>query len=197
VVNDGYDDNSVELLGTHKPAGKLRGGKYSIYEGGTRMPFITHWRGRIAPGVSEALISQVDLLRSLASLVNQPVPKGGAPDSLDELPALLGKSQKGRETLVEEATVLAIRTPRWKLVDRSQRPGAHPSPMYMPKPLTPKEKAIEQLMMPGEIDYPVAALELYDLKNDPSETRNVADAHPEIVKQLQGQLAQLRSQGHS
>jgi arylsulfatase A len=161
------------------------------------MPFITHWRGRIAPGVSEALISQVDLLRSLASLVDQPVPKGGAPDSLDELPALLGKSPKGRETLVEEATVLAIRTPRWKLVDRNQRPGAHPSPRYMPKPLSPKEKAIEQLMMPGEIDYPVAALELYDLKNDPSETRNVADAHPEIVKQLQSQLAQLRSQGHS
>lgn len=197
VVNDGYDDNSVELLGAHKPAGTLRGGKYSIYEGGTRMPFITHWRGHITPGVSEALISQVDLLRSLASLVHQSVPKGGAPDSLDELPALMGKSPKGRETLVEEATVLAIRTPRWKLVDRSQRPGAHPSPMYMPKPLTPKEKAIEQLMMPGEINYPVTELELYDLQNDPSETKNVAEAHPQIVEQLRRQLAQLRTQGHS
>ncbi|MGH9652163.1 MAG: sulfatase-like hydrolase/transferase [Bryobacteraceae bacterium] len=199
VVNDGYNDDSVELLGAHKPAGILRGGKYSIYEGGTRMPFITHWRGHIAPGISDALISQVDLLRSLALLVHQPVPKGGAPDSLDELPALLGKSPKGREALVEEANVLAIRTPRWKLIDRSQRPGAHPPPK--PKPLTPKQrarkKAIEQLMMPGEIDYPTAPLELYDLKNDPGETKNVAETHPEIVERLRRHLASLRAQGHS
>lgn len=199
VVNDGYNDNSVELLGAHKPAGILRGGKYSIYEGGTRMPFIAHWRGHIAPGVSGALISQVDLLRSLASLVHQPVPNGGAADSLDELPALLGKSPKGREALVEEANVLAIRTPRWKLIDRSQRPGAHPPPT--PKPLTPKQrarrKAIEQLMMPGEVDYPSAPLELYDLKNDPGETKNVAETHPEIVERLRRQLAKLRAQGHS
>lgn len=201
VVNDGYDDNSVELLGAHRPAGMLRGGKYSIYEGGTRMPFITHWRGHIEPGVSEALISQVDVLRSLATLVRQPVPKGGAPDSLNELPALLGQSQNGRETLVEEATVLAIRTIRWKLVDRHQRPGAHPSPMFTPKPLTPQQearhKAIEQLLMPGEIDYPTAPLELYDLINDPSETKNVAALHPEIVERLRQKLAELRAEGHS
>ncbi|HEY5212692.1 MAG TPA: sulfatase-like hydrolase/transferase [Acidobacteriaceae bacterium] len=201
VVNDGYDDNSVELLGAHRPAGMLRGGKYSIYEGGTRMPFITHWRGHIEPGVSEALISQVDVLRSLATLVHQPVPKGGAPDSLNELPALLGQSQNGRETLVEEATVLAIRTIRWKLVDRHQRPGAHPSPMFTPKPLTPQQearhKAIEQLLMPGEIDYPTAPLELYDLINDPSETKNVAALHPEIVERLRQKLAELRAEGHS
>jgi arylsulfatase A-like enzyme len=197
VVNDGYDDNSVDLLGAHKPAGPLRGGKYSIYEGGTRMPFITHWRGHIAPGVSEALISQVDLLRSLASLVNQPLPKDGAPDSLDQLPALLGKSLKGRETLVEEATVLAIRGTRWKLIDRSQRPGTHSSSTYTLKSLTPKQKAIEQLMMPGAKDYPIAQLELYDLQNDPGETKNVADAHPEIVESLRRQLAELRAQGHS
>jgi arylsulfatase A-like enzyme len=161
------------------------------------MPFITHWRGHISPGVSEALISQADLLRSLANLVHQPVQKGGAPDSLDELPALLGKSPKGRESLVEEATVLAIRTPRWKLIDRHQRPGAHPSPMYIPEPLTPRQKAIEQLMMPVEIDYPTAPLELYDIQNDPSETTNVADVHPEIVERLRRQLAELRTQGHS
>jgi len=201
VVNDGYDDNSVELLGTHKPAGILRGGKYSIYEGGTRMPFITHWRGHIEPGVSEALISQVDLLRSLASLVHQPVPTDGAPDSLDESRVLLGTSKNGREMLVEEADVLAIRTIRWKLIDRSQRPGAHPSPMFKPKPLTPQQearhRAIEQLFMPGEIDYPTAPLELYDLIDDPSETKNVAELHPEIVERLRQKLAELRTQGHS
>lgn len=197
VVNDGYDDDSVALLGAHRPAGILRGGKYSIYEGGTRMPFITHWRRHIVPGVSEALISQVDLLRSLATLVHQPVPKGGAVDSLNELPALLGKSPTGRKALVEEANCLAIVTPRWKLIDRNQRPGRHPASTWSPKPLTPKQKAIQQLMMPGEMNYPMAVLELYDLKNDPGETKNVADAHPDIVEQLRHQLVQLRTQGHS
>jgi hypothetical protein len=45
VVDDGYADGSVEHLNGHKPAGEFRGGKYSIYEGGTRMPFIAHWPG--------------------------------------------------------------------------------------------------------------------------------------------------------
>ncbi len=204
VVNDGYDDNSVELLGAHKPAGPMRGGKYSIYEGGTRMPFVTHWRGQIERGTSDALISQVDLLRSLASLVHQKVPgrdaSAGATDSLDLLPTLLGRSQRGRDTLVEEATVLAIRDPRWKLIDRSQRPGAHPHPTP-PKTPTPqaeaRRKAQEQLFMPGAIDYPTAPLELYDLESDPGETKNVADAHPEIVERLRTKLTELRARGHS
>lgn len=200
VVNDGYDDNSVALLGAHKPNGPFRGGKYFIYEGGTRMPLITHWRGHIKPGVSDALVSQLDLLRSLAALVRQPVPSGGAADSLDMLPALLGKSQQGRETLVEEAMVLGIREGQWKLVDRSQRPGAHPSPAPRVQE-TPETEArrrrAEQLFMPGEIDYATASLELYDLKNDPGETTNVAGAHPEIVDRLRKRLAEIREQGHS
>ena len=200
VVNDGYNDNSVELLGRHKPAGPYRGGKYSIYEGGTRIPFITHWRGRITPGVSDALVSQLDLLRSLAALVHQTVPDAGAPDSLNELPALLGRTTKGRQTLVEEAQVLAIRDGKWKLVDRSQRPGAHPSPP--PPPITDPQliasrKRTEQLHMPGSEDYPVAPLELYDLESDPGERTNVADLRPKIVERLRGQLADIRAVGHS
>ncbi len=89
-INDGYDDNSVQLLGPHKPSGPFRGGKYSIYEGGTRTPFIAHWQGHINRGVSNALISQLDIMRSLATLVGELVPRDGAPDSLNELPALLG-----------------------------------------------------------------------------------------------------------
>jgi arylsulfatase A-like enzyme len=200
VVNDGYDDDSVQLLGAHKPAGPFRGGKYSIYEGGTRIPFITHWRGHIQPGVSDALISQVDILRSVAALVDATVPEGGGPDSFNLLPALLGRTTKGRQTLVEEAVVLGIRDGEWKLVDRSQRPGAHPSPP--PKPVTdPKvlahRREIEQLMMPGAKEYPAAPLELYNLQTDPGETTNVAKLYPEVVERLRSQLNLLRKQGHS
>ncbi|MEO6983018.1 MAG: arylsulfatase, partial [Edaphobacter sp.] len=149
VVNDGYADNSTELLGDHKPAGILRGGKYTIFEGGTRMPFIVNWHGHVEPGVSPALISQVDVLRSVAALVHQPVPSGGAPDSLNELPALLGQSQKGRDTLVEEALVLAIRDQRWKLIDRSQCPGSQPC-----RPRKGEDIAVKRIMK-GQ-DYPTA-----------------------------------------
>lgn len=195
VVNDGYDDNSVELLGEHKPAGPLRGGKYSIYEGGTRVPFITHWRGQVAPGVSGALVSQLDLLRSFAGLTDARVPQGGAPDSLNTLPVLLGKSSAGRAELVEEATMLAIRDERWKLVDCSQRPGAHPpsAPARLSK--TPARR--NSIHETDQVDSPSALLELYDLENDPGETKNVATEHPEIVERLRGRLAEIRSSGHS
>ena len=66
VVDDGYQDGAVEELGDHRPAGPYRGGKYSNFEAGTRVPWIISWPGRIQPGVSDALVSQVDLLRSLA-----------------------------------------------------------------------------------------------------------------------------------
>jgi hypothetical protein len=96
--------------------------------------------------------------------------------------------------------VLGIREGQWKLVDRSQRPGAHPSPAPRVQE-TPEAEArrrrAEQLFMPGEIDYATASLELYDLKNDPGETTNVAGAHPEIVDRLRKRLAEIREQGHS
>ena len=68
VVDDGYNDDAVKKLGTHRPNGVLRGGKYSIFEGGTRIPFVTHWPARIKPGESSALVNQVDLMRSLGAL---------------------------------------------------------------------------------------------------------------------------------
>src|SRR5262249_48060158 len=90
VLDDGYADDAVEKLGTHKPAGPLRGGKYSIYEGGTRVPLLARWPARIKPGVSSALLSQLDLFASLAALTGQKLSADAAPDSQNILPALLG-----------------------------------------------------------------------------------------------------------
>lgn len=195
VVNDGYNDNSVATLGAHRPAGPFRGGKYSVYEGGTRIPFITLYPGKIHPGVSNAMIDQIDVLRSLAALTHAAVPSGGAGDSLNELPAMLGKSTHGRESLVEEALFLSIRTERWKLVDRNQRPGTlaerkwHP----MPQRAAANQKADEQRFMPGSVDYPEAEVELYDLVADPGETRNVAAKYPDVVTQLRAMLSKERA----
>ena len=71
VVDDGYADGAVRDLDGHRPAGPLRGGKYSLFEGGTREPFLVRCPGRVRPGLSDALVNQVDLLASLASLTGQ------------------------------------------------------------------------------------------------------------------------------
>lgn len=185
VVNDGYKDGSLERVGQHKPAGPFRGGKYQIFEGGTRVPMISSWPGHVKQGVSDALVSQLDLAASFAALVKTTVPQGQAADSVNVLPALLGQSNAGRAELVEEAQVLALRSGQWKLIDRSQRPGEHMRP------------APKRYIRQEQEQYPVAEVELYDLKSDPYETKNLAGEHPDVVQRLRSELAKLRSQGHS
>ncbi len=152
VVDDGYKDGAVEHLNGHRPAGPLRGGKYSIFEGGTRVPFISRWPGRIKPGVSDALVSQVDLTASMARLVRRPVAAGDAPDSRDMLAALLGDDDTGRTQLVEHAGTLAVREGAWKYIE----PGKGP------------KKSLNTNTELG--NDPVG--QLYDLSSDLGETTN-------------------------
>ena len=81
VVDDGYKDQAVELLGNHKPSGNFRGGKYSSFEGGTRVPAIIRWTETIKPGISDKLLCQIDLLASFGSMLNVKLPSGAAPNS--------------------------------------------------------------------------------------------------------------------
>ncbi|RYX84498.1 arylsulfatase [bacterium] len=118
VVNDGYFDDSIIKLGDHKPAGPFKGGKYNAFEGGTRVPFIVRWPGRVQPGTSSALLSQVDLLASLANLTAQTVDTKSAPDTQNQLSALLGIMKTGRTEMVEQGSGnndLALRSGQWKL----------------------------------------------------------------------------------
>ena len=77
VYDDGYDDGTTVRTSTkeidqgHDGSGPYRGGKYQIYEGGTRVPFILRWPARVEPGVSDALVNQIDLLASFADLLDQ------------------------------------------------------------------------------------------------------------------------------
>ncbi len=118
VVIDGYYDGAERLLGDHKPAGPFRGGKYSAFEGGTKIPFIVRWPGHIAPGISEAMISQVDLLASLAALTGQTVSAQSAPDSQNQLPTMLGQDKVGRNEMVELGlgNRFGLRVGKWKLI---------------------------------------------------------------------------------
>jgi arylsulfatase A-like enzyme len=129
VLDDGYADGAVRDLNGHTPAGPYRGGKYQIYEGGTRVPFITRWPGKITPGISDALICQVDFLASFATLAGAERPREAGPDSQDVLPAILGQSKTGRETLVEQGggVMTGLRQGNWKFIPR---PNAKNAELY-------------------------------------------------------------------
>lgn len=102
VISDGYEDGAREACARHHPSAPFSGGKYGMAEGGTRVPFIVCWPGRVPGGkTSRALVSQVDLGRSLAQLTGVHVPEHSMPDSLNMLPALLGGDSMGRDELVE------------------------------------------------------------------------------------------------
>jgi len=100
----------------HDGSGPYRGGKYQIYEGGTRVPFIVKWPGRIKPGQSDALVNQIDFLASFAALLDIELRAEQGIDSRNILPALLGKSSEGLPYMIEEARGLALRYGTWKFV---------------------------------------------------------------------------------
>jgi arylsulfatase A-like enzyme len=172
VIDDGYRDEAVEKLGGHKPAGPFRGGKYSKFEGGTRVPFVVRWPARVKPAVSDALVSQVDLMASFAALVSQPTPGPTAPDSQNVLPALLGTSKTARTVLVEQTGTLALRQGQWKFIPPSQGQRVNQN--------TNTET--------GNDPEP----QLYDLATDPGERNNFAAARPEKVRELATLLEGIR-----
>ncbi|MBI2948151.1 MAG: arylsulfatase [Verrucomicrobia bacterium] len=178
VVDDGYQDGSVEKLNGHKPAGPLRGGKYSSFEAGTRVPFIVRWPGRVKPGVSGALVCQVDFLASLAVLTNQKLPAEAAPDSFNVLDALLGESRTGRDHLVEHAAgALALRKGPWKLIEPSQGPKV----------------MVNTRIESGRAPEP----QLYNLAEDLGETQNLAAQRPDLVKDMSERLQKIRAEGRT
>lgn len=168
VLNDGYEDGAVELLGDHRPGGPYRGGKYSAFEAGTRVPLITYWPGHIRPGTSAALLSQVDLFASLGRLAGTSLASGVAIDSRDLSAALLGRDRQGRDYLFAESVPsYGIRSGRLKYI----APAVHPeSAAFI------ATKGIEA----GVSKTP----QLYDLSRDPGETRNLAASRPADVARM-------------
>lgn len=174
VVNDGYLDNSVEttLATGHKPAGVFRGGKYSAFEGGTRVPFIVYWPKEIRSGsVSPALFSQVDLLASFADMLGVSLPPKEFTDSRNYFNTLIGKENQSRDHIVEQPLnkeALAIVKDGWKYISPANG---------------------EPLMVDVNIETGYSNQEqLYNLNNDPAETKNLASQYPQKVKELKALL---------
>ena len=121
VLNDGYQDESVKRIGEHKPSGNLRGGKYSNFEAGTRVPFVVRWPEKIeSKKVVDAPFSQVDLGATFADIIGEDLKTDQElPDSLNQKDVLLGtlkNPEKFRSYIVQEGIMghLSIRSDKWK-----------------------------------------------------------------------------------
>lgn len=162
VVNDGYFDDAVEKLGDHTPSGPLRGGKYSLFEAGTRVPFVAFWKGKIEPTESDAIVSHVDLFSSLAKLAGS---ETRVPDSRDLLEVLMGTSRQGREELVLEASSrTAMRKGDWVMIPPYKGPAIN------------KTVNIELGNSP---EY-----QLYNLREDIGQQNNLAEQEPEKLQEM-------------
>ncbi|MFG0291033.1 MAG: arylsulfatase [Rhodopirellula sp. JB044] len=184
VLDDGYQDEAVEKIGSHRAGGKFTGGKYSVYEGGTRTPFITRWKGKIQPGVSDEIVCTIDFAASFAALTGLTLPEDGCLDSMNVLDALLGESgAQGRESLVQQnnggSGTYGYRVGKWKLHRYDRR------------------KAFNVVVEAKLANTAVPQFMLFDLEADPSEKNNVIDQHPQVAERLKGELQRLIDNGRS
>ena len=169
VLNDGYFDDAVEKLGAHTPWGNLRGGKYSLFEAGTRVPFLTYWKGQIKPAISDELVSQIDLLNAIVALVGS---KTRSRDGKKLKGVLFQNKGRGRKELIIEATTrTALKFENWVLIPPYQGPKISPN---------------VHIELGNETDY-----QLYNLENDPSQQYNLAEGEPQKLKELIARYSQI------
>lgn len=175
VVDDGYADEAVAKLNGHTPAGPLRGGKFSAFDAGTRVPLLIRWPGKIKAGtVSDALTSQLDFYASFANLTGVKMEHNDAPDSFNALDVLLGKSKKDRIYVVEHALngTLSVLKGDWKYIEPARGPKVS------------QDTNIEL----GNDPQP----QLYNLKSDIGEKKNLAAENPKMVKEMQELFKSIR-----
>jgi arylsulfatase A-like enzyme len=176
VMDDGYQDGSGDDKSGHQCNGVLRGRKGGLYEGGTRVPFIARWPGKVPAGkTSKEVVCLVDLLATAAALTGRELPAEAGPDSFNLLPALRAEkpARSPREHLVMQAgnpNWLAVRKGPWKLIPPAPKKGGKGAG---------------------------AKPELYNLADDLAETTDLAAKNPEKVKELAELLAAVRKSGRS
>ena len=171
VLDDGYKDQAAELIGNHKVAGPLRGTKTSLYNGGTCVPFLLRWPSQVKPSVSHALVCQMDLLASLASLIGQTY--SDKTDSQNTLSVFLGQKDQGRtELVIEGMSTYAFRQGDWVMIP--------PYPSASPK-------TDEKTTMNMSHCY-----QLYNVKEDVGQQHNLATKEVQRLRRMMMRFEQLK-----
>jgi len=175
------DVTGLEKQG-HFPSAGFRGYKADIWDGGHRVPFLVRWPGKVKAATQSAqVICHTDFIATCADLLDLPLP-GSIPDSVSILPALTERDEKPlREAIVHHSIhgMFSIRQENWKLE------------------LCPGSGGWGK---PGDGDAQALSLppvQLYDMKSDPAETKNVQAGHPDIVAKLTALLEKYVNDGRS
>ena len=168
----------------HEATGPYRGFKTTAWEGGTRVPFLARWPGKIPVGfTTDHLIGLTDLLATFAALCDAPLPEGAGPDSVNQLPALLGQEEniEQRPPLVTATYrgLLTLREGNWKAIFGTKWSGGHSSTLYGG-------------LGAGELRDDPNSGQLYNLAKDPYETNDLWEKHPERVQHLSRELERIK-----
>ncbi len=189
VVNPGNESATAAMKAGLAINGPLRGGKHSEWEGGFREPFIVRWPGQVPAGtVSDQVICLTDMLGTFASLLHAPLPKGNAEDSFDVLRAFTeakpGAPVRDHVILQAAGATYAIRMGDWKLVERADAPQFESG--------RNKKKAAKAAQKQKAAPKPD---ELFDVKADIAEAKDVASANRERVAKMKQVLVESRDRG--
>ena len=165
---------------SHEPSYIYRGHKADLYEGGHRVPFLVRWPAKVKPGVSPALVGQIDFLATFADITGASVPAAMAEDSVSFLPVLRGDMPEVRQGIVSQSIngSFAIRDGAWKLL-LSAGSGGWSSPK------------------PGAEEASLPSVQLYDLSKDPGERNNLQAEFPERVAAMKAELEKTIARGRS
>ncbi len=160
ILFDGYDDKAIDQLKDHKPAGPWTGWKYLVKEGGCRIPFIMRWPARLKPGVCNEMICLTDILATMSGVTGQKVPAKTAIDSVNQMPVILGETDKpARNTVVLQGVsgAIAYRDGDWKLIKANANPtvkdtgsGTKQGDQRFVQALTRKDQLFNLALDPGE-----------------------------------------------
>jgi len=190
-------DNGPETLTTvrmradhrHDPARPWRGMKRDNWEGGHRVPLIARWPGKIKPGTTTGQMTGLtDFMATCAAIVGAKLPDNAAEDSYNMLPVLLGtQGDKPVRTYLLQQTMgktLAVRRGPWKYLDHKGSGGNN----Y-------RKGRLQPFALPETA--PTAPGQLYNLRDDPGERKNLYFEHPEIVKELKARIDEFVTTGRS
>lgn len=179
---EGYAYERVKNF-NHRSMGPLRGVKRDLWEGGHRVPLIVRWPQTVPAGrVSDDLLSQIDLYATIAAVVETDIPAGSAEDSYNQLTLFRGASPSARDTLVHNTNPngYALRHGSWVLIE-AKSGGVTKVPSWFDA-----ANGYSENTQPGE---------LYDLRNDLGQKKNLYAEMPEKVAALQERLRAIRAQG--
>ena len=187
----------------HRANGELLGYKFSAWEGGHRVPFVARWPGRIEAGsTSDQLISNVDLLATLAAVAGVSVQEGSGRDSVNMLPALTGDPDEPlRDHLILAASRpshLTVRKGKWVYIPAragggfdARQPGTHTFGGPAAIAFTGRENS--DINQDGRVKPAAPPAQLYNLEEDVAQKTNVYAERPAVVKELAALLESYRT----